>query len=257
MMKIKKKDFIEIEFTGKTKNGEVFDSTLKEELEKFYQSRNQEDKPQAKPFVFCVGQGMFLKALDDFLIDKEVGKEYEKELSPENAFGKRKPEFIQRIPARIFKEKGANPFPGASFNFDGRIGKVLAVSGGRIMVDFNHPLSGKNVIYKIKILRKIDNLNEKVKALNEFFFKKDLKFEIKEKEKKIIFKSEKPFVKIVELFKDKFKEILGFDVEIREVKEEKGSEEAKEEKKEKSVELKEKKLSEKKTNNHNNPYKSK
>lgn len=237
-MKIKEKDFIEIDFTGKTKNGEVFDSTLKKELEKLHSGH--EHKIEAKPFIFCVGEGMFLKALDDFLIGKEVGKEYEIELSPENAFGKRNSLLIQRIPSRIFKEKGANPFPGATFNFDGRIGKILAVSGGRIMVDFNHPLAGKNVIYKIKILRKINNLDEKVKALNEFFFKRDLKFEIKEK--KLIFIIEKPFVKIAGLFKDKFKEILGLDIEVREIKDEKRT--------------KEEKKAEKKTNNHNNPYKS-
>ncbi len=236
-MKVKKKDFIEIEFTGKTKEGKIFDSNVKEELEKLHS--NHEHTIEAKPFVFCVGEGMFLKALDDFLVDKEVGKEYKKELSPEDAFGKRRPEFIQRIPARVFKEKGVNPFPGASFNFDGRIGKVLTVSGGRIMVDFNHPLAGKNVIYKIKILRKINNLNEKVKALNEFFFKRDLKFEIKDK--KLVFKVEKSFVKLIGLFKDKFKEILGLDIEFREIE----------------VKKKGDKKAEKKTNNHNNPYKSK
>ena len=31
---LKKKDFIEIEFTGKTKDGEIFDSNTKEDLEK-------------------------------------------------------------------------------------------------------------------------------------------------------------------------------------------------------------------------------
>jgi len=235
-MKIREKDFIEIEFTGRTKEGRIFDSNVKEELEKL--NAGHEHPIEAKPFVFCVGQEMFLKTLDDFLVGKEIGKDYEIELSPENSFGKRRPEFIQRIPSRIFKEKGVNPFPGASFNFDGRIGKILAVSGGRIIVDFNHPLAGKNVIYKIKILKKIDNLNEKVKALNEFFFKRDLKFEIKEK--KIIFKVEKPFAKLVGLFKDKFKEILGLDIEIKRVKEEKGNEEAKKEKKEKTVKTKEK-----------------
>ncbi len=173
---------------------------------------------------------MFLKALDKFLVGKEIGKEYEKELSPEDAFGKRNSEFIQRMPARIFKEKEVNPFPGATFNFDGKIGKVLAVSGGRIIVDFNHPLAGKDVVYKIKILRKIDDRNEKVKALNEFFFKRNLRFEIKKK--KIIFKVEKTFVKLVELFKDKFKEVLGLDIEVEEVKKEDKKQEKKKELKE-------------------------
>lgn len=226
-MKIQKKDFIEIDFTGKTNNGVVFDSTFKKELEKFHSER--EHKIEAKPFSFCLGEGMFLKALDDFLVGKEVGKEYKTELTSENAFGKRNSSLIQRIPARIFREKRVNPFPGASFNFDGRIGKVLAVSGGRIMVDFNHPLAGKDVSYKIKILRKIDNPKEKVKALNDFLFKRDFDFKINEKDKKLIFSVEKPFVKIIELFKDKFKETLGLDVEVNEAKKESDKKEEKKE----------------------------
>ena len=161
---IKEKDFIEIEFTGKIKDGEVFDSTIKEELEKLHVGH---DHPvEAKPFIFCLGQEMFLKALDDFLIGKETGKEYEIELEPEQAFGKRNPSLIQRIPISVFREQKVNPAPGVVFNFDGRIGKTLTVSGGRVMVDFNHALAGKTLVYKIKILRKITDLNEKIKALN-------------------------------------------------------------------------------------------
>ena len=83
------------------------------------------------------------------------------------------------------------------------------------MVDFNSPLAGKIVIYEIKILRKIENLSEKIKSLNEFFFRKDLDFEVKEK--KLIFSADKDFAKIIELFKDKFKEILNLAIEVKEI----------------------------------------
>jgi len=107
-----------------------------------------------------------------------------------------------------------NPIPGIMFNFDGRIGKVLTVSGGRVMVDFNNPIAGKEVVYKIKVLRKVEDLNEKIKALNEFFFRRDLKFEIKDK--KLILEVEKPMKDFVELFKEKFKELLDLETEVRE-----------------------------------------
>ena len=212
-MILQKKDFIEIDFTGRVKDGEVFDSTIKEDLEKLHSGH---DHPiEAKPFVFCLGEGMFLKSIDDFLISKETDKSYEIELEPEKAFGKRNPSFVQMIPLKIFKEKNINPITGAMFNFDGKIGKVLAVSGGRVMVDFNHFLSGKNLTYKINVLRKIDNLDEKVESLNDFFFRKNFKHEIQGE--KLILEVEKPLVKIVELFKDKFKEMLGLDLEIKEI----------------------------------------
>jgi len=212
-MILQKKDFVEINFTGMVKDGETFDSTIKEDLEKLHQGHDHEI--ESKPFVFCLGEGMFLKSIDDFLIDKEIGKNYEIELSPEKAFGKRNPQFVQMIPLKIFREKNVNPVVGATLNFDGRMGKILSVSGGRVMVDFNHFLSGKTLVYKITVLRKVEDLNEKIQALNDFFFRKNFKYEINGE--KLIIEVEKPLVQIVELFKDKFKEMLGLDLEIKEI----------------------------------------
>lgn len=206
-MKLQKKDFIEVEFTARVKDGEIFDSNIKEDIS------NAELKSKAKPFVFCLGENMFLKAIDDFLIGKDIG-EYELELSPEQAFGRREPKFVQMLPLKVFAQQELNPIPGIMFNFDGRIGKVLTVSGGRVIVDFNNPVAGKEVIYKIKVLREIEDLNEKIKALNDFFFRRDLKFEIKDK--KLILEVEKPMEQFAELFKEKYKELLDLEVEVRE-----------------------------------------
>ena len=206
-MTFKKKDFIEIEFTGKVKDGEIFDSNIKKDLE----NANLDFEP--KPFVFSSGEGMFLKGVEDFLIGKEVGK-YNVELSPEKAFGNREQKLIQVVSMKVFREQKMNPVQGAMFNFDGRLAKILSVSGGRVIVDFNNPVAGKDVVYEIKILRKVDDINEKTKALIQFLFKRDLNFEINEK--KVILKVEKELVKFVELFKDKFKDILGLELEARE-----------------------------------------
>ena len=224
-MAMQKNDFIEIEFTGRVKNGEVFDSNIKEDLEKLHHGHNHEIKTE--PFVLCLGQGMFLKGIEDFLIGKpETEANYEISLPPENAFGKRNPQMIQRIPSEIFRQQNLNPVPGFAFNFDGRIGRVLANSGGRIIVDFNNPIAGKDVIYHIRVLKKINDLHEKAKALIKFLFREDLKFEIKEK--KIIVEVEKPLVDFVKLFKDKFKEMLDLELEVKEKESEKAGKENKE-----------------------------
>ena len=223
-MTLDKKDFIAIEFTGRVKNGEIFDSNIKEDLlQKGVppEAKNANLKTEPKPFVFCLGEGMFLKAIDDFLIGKDIGK-YEIELQPEKAFGNRNSKLIQMIPLKIFREQKINPIPGIIFNFDGRIAKILTVSGGRVMVDFNNPIAGKIVTYQIKILRKIENINEKIKSLNEFLFKKDFKFNIIDK--KLFIEVEKPMTKFVEMFKDKFKDIFGLDLEVKEIMEEKSKE---------------------------------
>ncbi len=149
-MPFKKSDFIEIEFTGRVKNGEIFDSNIKEDLEKLHSGHSH--ALETKPFVLCLGEQMFLKSIEDFLIGKDIGK-YEIELSPEKAFGRREPKLIMRIPMKIFREQKINPVQGEVFNFDGKPAKILAVSGGRVMADFNSPLAGKEVIYQLRVNR--------------------------------------------------------------------------------------------------------
>jgi FKBP-type peptidyl-prolyl cis-trans isomerase 2 len=220
-MTFAKNDFIEIEFTGRIKDGEVFDSNIQEELKKLNSSQ------PAKPFVFCLGQDMFLNGIEEFLIGKDVGS-YEIDLEPDKAFGPRNPSLVQMVPLKIFIEHKVNPVPGAVLTFDNKLGKVLTVSGGRVMVDFNNPLAGKEVIYKIKVTRKIEDINEKVSSLNEFLFRRDFKFEVKDK--KLILETEKEFKSFIELFKDKFKEMIGLDLEVKEIEHSKPKAEVKEEK---------------------------
>ncbi len=209
-MVLQKKDFIEIEFTGKTKEGEIFDSNIKEDLKK----TNLSSEP--KPFIFCIGEGMFLKSVEDFLLGKDLG-EYYLELSPEKAFGNRNSALVQVLPGKVFREHKLNPIPGTMFSFDGRLAKIISSSGGRVIVDFNNPLSGKDVNYKIKVLRKVEDIKEKIGAFNEFLFRKNFDFEVKDK--KIILKAKKDMVNFIALFKEKYKDIFEMDLEVQEIQE--------------------------------------
>jgi peptidylprolyl isomerase len=215
-MVFKKSDFIELEFTGKFKNGEIFDSNIKEDLETLHSGH---DHPvESKSFILCLGEQMFLKSIEDFLIGKDIG-EYKVELSPEKAFGNRISSLIMRIPSKVFAQQRINPTPGDVFNFDGRIARILTVSGGRIMADFNNPLAGKEVVYTIRIKRKVEDINEKIKVLIEFLFRQDLEFEIKDN--KIIMDIDESLVKFAEMFKDKFKELFKLELEVRAIKSQK------------------------------------
>jgi len=211
MMVLKKKDFIEIEFTGKLKDGKIFDSNVKENLKKLHEGHNH--PVETKPFIFPLGEGMFVKGVDKFLIGKEIG-EYEISLNSEEAFGKRDPKAIRMIPLKNFKDHNINPIPGSVFDFDGKLAKILTVSSGRVIADFNSPLAGKNVEYQIKILRKVDDMNEKVKALSDFFLRQDFKFNIEGK--KLTMNVPKGFGQFADLFKEKYKEILGLELELNE-----------------------------------------
>jgi FKBP-type peptidyl-prolyl cis-trans isomerase 2 len=207
-MAIEKGDFIEIEFTGKVKGGDIFDSNIKEDLAKAKIQGNP------TPFIFAPGYGMFVKGADNFLVGKEVG-EYNIELKPEDAFGKRDRKLIQMVPLKNFIQSQINPIPGAMLNFDGRIAKVLTVSGGRVMVDFNNPIAGKEVEYKIIVKKKVDDMNEKVHAMNDFFFRQNFEFEVKGED--LILKVPKGMKQFAEMFADKYKEILKLNLKAEEV----------------------------------------
>ncbi len=207
-MALQKKDFIEVEFTGKVKDGEVFDSNIKKELEKM------NSNIPAKLFVFCLGEGMFLKGIEEFLIGKDIGK-HKIELTPEKAFGPRDSKLIQLIPMKVFQQQQTQPVPGAVFDFDGRPAKVLTVSGGRVIADFNNPLAGKDLVYDLTVKRKVTDINEKTKAMIDFFFRQEIKFTIKDK--KIILEVDKALEGYAKMFKEKFKEMLGFELQIKEI----------------------------------------
>lgn len=175
-MKIKIKDFIEIDFTARTESGVVFDTTIEADAKKA-------NLPEGdyKPIQICIGEGHILKGLDTNLEGKEIGKEYEFSLEPENAFGKRDPKLIRIIPIKIFREKDVHPYPGLSLAIDDMVATIRAVSGGRVITDFNHPLAGKKLIYKVIIRKKLENNEDKIKVLLQKYLRTD-KFSIKEKE---------------------------------------------------------------------------
>jgi len=206
-MKIKKNEFVELEFDGKT-NGEIFDTTNSERAKKMNPNSN------SKPIIICVGKGMLLKGFDESLEEKEIGKKYSIQLKAEQAFGKRNSSLIKTIPLKIFKEKDIQPSRGMILQLDYNLVKVLSVSGGRVIVDFNNLLAGKEVTYDFIIKRKVVEIQEKINSLQDFFFKKRFKFEINNKDKKIIFleKAVTPFIRI---FEKKFKEILDYILEVR------------------------------------------
>ena len=205
--KTKKNDFIEIGFTGKVKNGEVFDTNIPEEAKKIGLEINK------APFILCVGQEMVIKGLDKELENKELKKEYLVDLLPKDAFQERKSSLVKLIPLNVFTQQKISPRPGMTFALDNMLVKVVSVSGGRVLADFNNPLSGKIISYNFTIKRKVDDINEKIKSVLDYFIRKDIKFDIKDK--KIILELEENFSPLLSIINNKFGKILDFDFIIK------------------------------------------
>lgn len=192
MAKIKKLDFVEIEYTGKVKEtGEVFDTTNLEEAKK---GEIFNPKVVYGPIVICVGEGQLLKGLDDAIEGKDIGS-YEVEIDAENAFGKKDAKLLKIIPLKIFAQQNVRPVPGLTVNVDNAMGIVKIASGGRIIVDFNHPLSGKEIVYNIKINKLVEDNNEKIKSFMNLVLgvkKEEVGVEIKEGKATITLVNEMP-----------------------------------------------------------------
>jgi len=205
MVVVQNSDFVEIEFTGKFKDtNEIFDTNSKPEIDK------KKLNFEAKSYVICVGKGMSIKGLDRDIEGKEIGKEYSAEFSPEDAFGKRNPSLVRMIPLKFFIEQKIMPQKGMQLSLDGAIVKVISVSSGRVLVDFNNPLAGREVLYTYKLVRKLEDVKEKVNSLQDFFFKKRFDFDVKDKE--VTFKVEENLKRFIEMMAKPFADILGMKI---------------------------------------------
>ncbi len=200
---IKKHDFVEIEYTGRTKeDNAVFDTTQADVAKKEGVYGKDDDYPSV---VICVGENNILKALEEHLVGKETGKEYKFEISAENAFGKKDARLLQMISLGKFRQQNIQPVPGLQLNIDGVFGIVKTVSGGRCYVDFNHPLAGRDLVYDVKIKRIIDDDKEKLNSLLRLHLHtKDAEVEIKDGSAEIKSKSE-----ISKEAQEEFKKIVG------------------------------------------------
>ncbi|MDK2849341.1 MAG: hypothetical protein PWR32_8 [Candidatus Woesearchaeota archaeon] len=169
-MKAKKEDFVEIIYTGYLLDGTIFDTN-----DEAVAKTQGLDSSNLKPLRFKQGSGFVVKGLDEAIIDKEVDKEYEVELEPEQAFGKRSKDLIRLIPLTKFYENQLNPVVGLQVEINGQVGVVKSVTGGRVLVDFNHPLAGRKVKYKFKIQKIFDKLEDKLNVVFEMILNQTAK----------------------------------------------------------------------------------
>ena len=167
-MAVKEGDFIRLEYTGKVQEtGNVFDTTDESVAE---EAGIKLDSKTYGAIPIIVGGGHVLKGLDEALIGMEEGEEKTVEIAPEEGFGLRDPKLLQLIPMGEFKKQGMKPEVGMAITSDGVTGIIRSVSGGRVRVDFNHELAGKNLEYNIKVVKEIEDDIDKVKSMIELHY---------------------------------------------------------------------------------------
>ncbi len=155
----KKVDFVELNFVAKA-DGKVFDTNILDVAKK----EGLQGKGIFKPLIVPLEEGFLLQGLYEFLLDKNPGK-YTVEIEPEKAFGKKDAKLIQTLSLNVFKKQNLNPYPGMEVQINNSVGIVKNVGSGRVLVDFNHPLAGKKVVYEVDFLRKVEDPVRNLNAL--------------------------------------------------------------------------------------------
>ena len=109
---------------------------------------------EGNPATFSVGDGNLLPGFESSLFGLEVGDEREFIIPPENAFGQHNTQNVQSVDRGNFDESDLEIGSILSFqNGDGELpGVIIALEENLVMVDFNHPLSGKNIVFQVKIV---------------------------------------------------------------------------------------------------------
>lgn len=112
------------------------------------------------PATIQIGEGQFSPALERCLVALNEGDERRYELGPDDGFGPRNPELIQRV-SKSLLDRHADPSEPLEA---GDIVEFPAPEGGRFagvfkgwegeaaIFDFNHPLAGQSLTFDVKIV---------------------------------------------------------------------------------------------------------
>ena len=108
------------------------------------------------PLVFEMGDGTLTEGMELALLGQTKNSSISVALPPEQAYGYPDENKIHSMPASDFPGD-LKPEPGQVIAFDGPddeeiIGTILEINNGEVSVDFSHPLAGRTLIFKAKIL---------------------------------------------------------------------------------------------------------
>jgi FKBP-type peptidyl-prolyl cis-trans isomerase 2 len=139
-MAVKKGEWIKVEYIGTFNDGTIFDSS---------------EYNDGIPLKFQVGEGQLIKGFDDSVVGKELNQEYTIKLNPSEAYGEYVEGLTQKVPKNQFP-KGSEPQIGMVLMVMGPQGQMLAtiksIEDDDIIIDLNHPMAGKVLNFKIKIV---------------------------------------------------------------------------------------------------------
>lgn len=157
------RSFVLIDLTVKDANtGEVYQTT-REEVAKG-SGIYLEDSVYLPILVIPGETNLFPKVLEKVL-QLDEGETFSVELGPEEAYGNYDRNKIKVFSVKRLEREGIQPKIGEFVYIDGQRGIVKSVTGGRVTIDFNHPLAGKELVIEGEVVRKVEEDVDKVRVI--------------------------------------------------------------------------------------------
>ena len=161
--KVGEGDLVMAEFSGWVEeSNDLFDTTdenVAKENDMF------DEKMTYGPQPLILGKERLFPGLDEHMLKAEIGKEYEVVIPPEKAAGPRDPKLVELHPMREFLKQDIEPKVGMEVTVRNRRATIIAMTAGRVRIDFNNRLAGRTLKYKYKIVSKPSKPKEIVEQL--------------------------------------------------------------------------------------------
>ena len=143
---------VELHFEVSLENGTVIDSTFE----------------RREPVALVVGDGSLLEGFEKVLLNLTAGDTRTAHLSPDEAFGQWNADNVQTFSKAQFALTHDTPEIGTLMEFEDKgknslVGVISEVHEDSVNVDFNHPLAGQNVLFKVQIVKVTPAGNQAVK----------------------------------------------------------------------------------------------
>ena len=137
MRTVKNGDFVQLHYTGSLEDDSIFDSSEGRE-----------------PLEFQVGGGGIIAGFNNAVLDMAVDQEKKVILAPEEAYGHLRDDLKREFPNTMLGDMKIEVGQDLRFSSpQGPItGKVVDLEADKFIVDFNHPLAGKTLTFKIKVV---------------------------------------------------------------------------------------------------------
>lgn len=139
MSQVKQNDTVKVHYTGKLADGQVFDTSEGKE-----------------PIEFTLGQGQLIPGFEKGLLEMKLNEKKTVNIPKEEAYGEPRAELVQEVeksqlPEEIKPEVGmglvSKTPDGQEMNL-----VVSEVKEDTIVVDGNHPLAGKDLIFDLEVV---------------------------------------------------------------------------------------------------------